>query len=634
MAPSTLANLGDGGPAGATSLRNPQGVAFGPDGSLYISDSVRGLVRRVSIASPGFAITDIAIASTDGSQLYQFSGSGRHLRTLDSLTGAVVYSFVYDSAGRLATITDRSGNVTRVERDTSGAPVAIVAPGGQRTSLSVDRNGFLSGITDPAGDVLGLTSTAGGLLTSLTDPGGGAHKFSYDKAGRLTNDADPAGGSTTLARTDTVDGFTVRKTSALGRVTSYEVHYLGTGATPESHRRGWGDHRDGAEHRWHRHRRLPQRRHRGRDHRPRPPVRHTGPDSNASGRDLSGPCDGHVGQFHAVTLADPTNVLSVQSMTDTITVNGQPTAFAYQAGDHSLTTTSPEGRKQVVTLDSQARPVQIAPPGVDPIQVSYGPTGLIVKVAQGAQSESYGYDASNRVTTRTDALGEQTQASYDAADRPVTVTMPNGAVYRYSFDANGNRTGITPPSGTTHLLGYSPVNLESSYTPPGNAAYTSTFNADRQRTTANLPSGAAETFGYDPGGRLTALTEPQAATAVAYSDATRRPTALTRTPAGGGTAQGLSLAYGADVVTQASFTGPTAGQFSYRYDANFLLAGVTLDANPEVALTRDRDGLLTGYGSFSFTPGATGDPAQISDGTGTLASATTPQEGSLPGPRR
>src|SRR5439155_14786440 len=97
------------------------------------------------------------------------------LRTLNTLTGAIVFSFTYDSASRLIKITDGDGLVTMVEREGTGKPTAIVAPGGQRTTLTLNGNGYLTSASDPGGNTVQLGYTSEGLLTSLTDPRGQAH---------------------------------------------------------------------------------------------------------------------------------------------------------------------------------------------------------------------------------------------------------------------------------------------------------------------------------------------------------------------------------------------------------------------------------------------------------------------------
>src|SRR5262249_58445089 len=100
---------GDGGPAiqaelaMSTSHYGP--LAVGPDGSLYIADAGNFRVRRVSAAFPGVSLTDFLIASEDGSEVYDFDSSGRHLRTFDAITVATRYQFSYDAAGRLIAIT-------------------------------------------------------------------------------------------------------------------------------------------------------------------------------------------------------------------------------------------------------------------------------------------------------------------------------------------------------------------------------------------------------------------------------------------------------------------------------------------------------------------------------------------------
>ena len=55
---------------------------------------------------PDQTFTDVVIPSADGSRLYHFTAEGKHLRTLNALTGAVLYQFSYDSQGVLAAVTD------------------------------------------------------------------------------------------------------------------------------------------------------------------------------------------------------------------------------------------------------------------------------------------------------------------------------------------------------------------------------------------------------------------------------------------------------------------------------------------------------------------------------------------------
>ena len=104
-------NSNDGDPASETLLNGPSGVAVGPDGNLYFSDTYTYRVRKVARPLPDQTFTDTVIASGDG-QLYHFNAEGKHLGTLNALTGAVLYQFSYNSQGFLSTVTDADGDVT------------------------------------------------------------------------------------------------------------------------------------------------------------------------------------------------------------------------------------------------------------------------------------------------------------------------------------------------------------------------------------------------------------------------------------------------------------------------------------------------------------------------------------------
>src|SRR5207244_1541171 len=211
---------GDGGAATEANLNVPWGVAMAADGSLYIADTNNNRVRRVAPATPGSAVNELLISAEDGSELYIFNESGRHLRTLHPLTGAVLYHFDYDGGGRLAGIKDGDGNATTIER-AAGNPTAIISPYGQHTNLSLDANGYLNSITNPAGESVALSYADDGLLATLTDPRSNVYRFSYDPSGRLLQDEDPAGGIQTLARTDLSNGYEVTRTTGLSHTSKY-----------------------------------------------------------------------------------------------------------------------------------------------------------------------------------------------------------------------------------------------------------------------------------------------------------------------------------------------------------------------------------------------------------------------------
>ena len=63
---------GDAGPAAAAQINSTNGVAIGPDDSIYIADTSNQRVRKISFALPGVSLTELAIPSEDGGEVIYF----------------------------------------------------------------------------------------------------------------------------------------------------------------------------------------------------------------------------------------------------------------------------------------------------------------------------------------------------------------------------------------------------------------------------------------------------------------------------------------------------------------------------------------------------------------------------------
>jgi RHS repeat-associated protein len=615
---------GDGGPGLAVSL-NPYEVDLMPDESVLIADGAATIgprVRRLGPALPNVAISDILLPSSYGRELFLFNSTGRHLRTLDALTGAVHFEFAYDGDGHLASVTDASGNVTSVERS-GGFATAIVAPGGQRTELQMNGDGWLTRASDPLGHAHTMSYSAGGLLLALSDPVGSAHAFTYDSLGRLVRDDAPGGTYTTLARSELADGFSVTTTTALGRTHTYVVHRLPTGiqrvdvspsgevtttlgnGAKETTTFGNGatvsaeytsDPRWGIL----------------------APVVKNVTMTTPGGRTRT------ITTARTATLAVPTNLFSLIQQTETVTEGTAITTRVYDAATRTFTLTTPEGRTSTATLDALGRTVSYDPgPGVSAVVDSYDARGRLTSETQGVLSQSYGYDALNRMTSATDGAGNTTTYEYDAAGRMTASTTPGGRRYGFAYDDAGNLTSITMPSGAVHALTYTSRDELDVYTPPSGGTIDRGYNADREWTGQTLGSGRTFAATYDAGARPSGRAYAEASVAFSYAGATERMSSMSWTPAGG-SAQTNTATWDAELPLTSGSGGTAAGEYTFGYDARMLLASMDLSSGADaanIALARDGDGLLTNYGPFAISHTGDGLPTTISNAQLTLSQA-------------
>src|SRR6185436_6353140 len=92
----------------------------------------------------------------------------------------------------------------------------------------------------------------------------------------------------------------------------------------------------------------------------------------------------------------------------------------------TVTTTSPAGRQSRVVFDTQGRPIDAYPPGIQSLHYTYDDRGRIKEVQQGARRTKVDYDSDGNAATLTAPDQKQSHTTYDALGRPLVVTRPDG----------------------------------------------------------------------------------------------------------------------------------------------------------------------------------------------------------------
>ncbi len=613
---------GDNSTALAAKLNAPTGIAIVADGSIVFTDALNNRVRRIAPALPGVGITDIAIPSQDGSELYRFDSSGRHLETKDTLTGKVLLSFSYDQSGQLTKITDADNNVTTIERDNVGSPAAIISAFGQRTALSLDSNGYLSAVTNPAGETYQATYTVDGLLTKFENPRHYASVMTYDAMGKLVSDTNAENGSQTLARTGLGNGYQVTHTSSNGRKTIYSVENL-TGEErrqttfPDGTVSVMSAKADGTTVKT------------AADGSVSTSVSSSDPrfgmlaPVTSSQKITTGNLTTNITSQRTVVLNNPDDPLSIKTLTDSLILNGRTATSTFDALSQTLTLTSPGNRVSKTLLDAKGRITQTQVTGILATNTSYDAQGRLESISQGTGIDQrkldYSYNPQGYLASMLDPIGRQVQFQYDQAGRVTTQTLTDGRQILYSYDANGNLVALTPPGQPAHLFNYTGIDQASKYLPPTINAGTNdtvyTYDKDKALVSIARPDGQNIDLNHDSAGRVSSLLLSPANQTLAsyvYDTNTGKLTGVTAPDAG------LAFTYNGALLTQTAWTGAVTGSVGYSYDNDFRITSVNLNGANAIAYTYDADSLLTKAGNLTLTRSA-----QNGMLTGTALGSTT-----------
>jgi RHS repeat-associated protein len=607
---------GDGGPATKAQIGTPEGIAVGPDDTVYLSDTPRARfvngvllppnarIRRLISPLPASSGSAFQIASEDGLQLYTFDSTGRHLATLHALSGAPLYRFEYDADGRLAVIRDGDDNITRIERDTNGPPTAIEGPFGHRTTLTLNGDGYLERITDPAGLTIQFTyHDAGGLLAALTDPRSNVYSFTYDDVGRLIREDDPAGGFKELRRHPTENGFEIRLITKLLHETSYRVERLPTGETLRENACCGGNKitvrtgTDGTSTTTYPNGTVART-----ELAPDPRWGMQVPFVKAQTITTRGGLESKITTDLKAELTTGGDPLTLARLIETVNVNGRAWVDTFDVASLELTSRSPMGRVRTTRFDSQGRIVATRAAGVLPVEFAYNDLGQLATITQGSSIFVFDYDDRRNLISITDPLSHVTRFEHDLLGRVLRQVSPDSQTTTFAYDEADNMVELSPPGRAAYLSVYNAINLEEQYVQPaadGGSSVTVTrfeHNADHQLERVTLSDDQTIEYGFDAAGRLNLVSTSQGQYVLTYAPTTGDLVSI-EAPDGGT----LTLEYDDRLQTATHWSGPIAGRVLHTYNHEMLLSAQSVQDGQPIQFEYDDDGLLIRAGALGVT---------------------------------
>jgi RHS repeat-associated protein len=594
------ASLAEGQLAQKVKLTEPDGIAIGADGALYIAalDSV----YRVAPGLPALAQGESLIPSTDGHTLYRFDSRGKHLETIDAVTGVTELAFSYNSAGLLMSIRDKNGLTTKFERSRSGNVAAVVAPFGQRTTIELNKARQLAGLKDPLERKTTFEYGNLALLNKLVSPNGAEASFQYDAQGRLSKVVAPTGYFEEFRQKTSKGVLTVEATSAEGYLTSYALSG-GAGATiqrsltaPNKAKHKWNDNVTSQS--------------------------STAPDGTtvttyfaadqAFGGQTLLPSDSVMrtpgGRTVEATfvetkkLDDPNNYLSASEWSTAAMVGDRVSETHYSRKTRTLTTTSPTGKTSTVTFDTLGRPVSAQTPGLASLQTEYDKQGRVISVTAKSGKETrkrtLAYDKNGWLGSVTNARRETSSFERDVMGRLLGVSLPDGSRTEQGYDDDDNLLFVTLPGKKTHDFLYQGATSQLVATLPPELPVTAG---------ATLPVGETH-YNYDKYRRLVGVERSDGKnTSVKYNSSTGQVETVTADgiklnhfydafgrlqTLGRSDGTTVRLGYDGPLATSIEWSGNITGKITADYNDLLELKTITVNGSSSVSYKYDQDGAV------------------------------------------
>ncbi len=463
---------------------------------------------------------------------YKFENGGpdrdsRLISVTDRNGRALKYAYEPNSR-RVSRITDSQDRVTSFTWNSEGRVSGMTDPAGRSHGYTYTASGQLHRSTDPAGGVT-CFEYSGSAMTKITTPAGRQTKIAYYPAGdedhdkvqsitRVTNEAEQTGPTTRFSYVERRDGSSDAYVEDPSRhETKYIFNDQGfaasvTDANDNTQKMSYTANANVQS--------------------------YSAPGSSTGSANLTRSFD-NDGNLTATSAPTTTATDGPALTTANAFPAGQTTGGGTVAGGTYLpaSSTDEQGKQTAYAYDGAGNPSAITQQGNASASVSFEYSSTVPGRLDGSRDglgrlTSYGYDAKGNLTSvapPSASIG-QTSISYSghggadqALSRISSITRPVAGTETYDYDALDRVTKVSYPDGHT---------VSSSYDLDGNlievrdsaaAAGTRTLTYDKlNRLTAQAgPGSAYVNYGYDPTSNLTSVQDSNGTTEYGYDAANR-----------------------------------------------------------------------------------------------------------------
>ena len=539
--------------------------------------------KLYTIDSDEFAPQDFLLTRYDGIKFYFNIDTGLYRiedtygRTIDITEDGIEYSdggiitFNRNEDGLITSITDGLGNEVIYSYDEDNNLVSVTDIGGYDTEFNYDEDHYLTDITADNGITIARNEyDDDGRLVATIDADGRRIEFDHhlndsDEHYEVTTDRR---GYCTIYYYDDLGNVT-RVIDALNRTTyyTYDSNNNKTSETrPDGTTFSYSYDNNG--------------------------NLLTATDSNGRGISSSYGSNGELLTMSAMGVTELTMAYdshgNLISATDS---SGNTQDYGYDSTGNLTSVTDSLGTLMNMSYDSNGNVTSITNALGEVTNFSYDSEGRLISrtiTYQGTTlTDTYTYDAANRVTGITYANGNTVSYSYNQAGDVTSSTDSQGRTVNYSYDVYGNLTFISYPDGTSESFSYDAEGNNTSATDRMGRTVTFTYDAVGNCTSKTYDSGLSESYSYDSCDRVISSTNVYGSTTTYGYDYLGRNTSVTD-----GLGNTTSYTYN-DRGNVSSVTDANGNTYSFTYDNNGNQTSVTYPNGSTYCSTYDARGRMT-----------------------------------------